>query len=118
MEKQRTISIISTVGMFLLLEVLTFVSFGLSNSYIVYAFIGIAVAIVLFGAHFVVLKKEGLSNLIIFIIPLLLYGFVTALSVFNSAIGTSVLIRVLTPFGFLAFALLGYLSSFNKSFKI
>lgn len=118
MEKERTISIVSTVGMFLLLEVLAFVSFGLSNSYIVYAFVGVFVAIILFVAHFSLLRKEGLSSIIIFLIPLLLFGFITALNAFNSSTNTSMLIRVLTPFGFLAFSALGYLSAFNKFFKI
>ena len=118
MEKERTVSIISTIGMFLLLEVLAFVSFGLSNSYIVYAFVGVAVALILLVAHFSLLRKEGLSSIAIFLIPLLLFGFITALNTFNASTNTSMLVRVLTPFGFLAFSSLGYLSTFNKSFKI
>ena len=118
MNKEKTLSIISTVGMFLLLEVLTFVSFGLSNSYIVYTFIGLAVAILLFVAHFHIVKKEGFSSLIVFLIPVFLLGIVTALSVFNKSLETSIFLRILTPIGFIAFAALGYLSTINKGFKI
>ena len=118
MEKERTLSIISTIGMFLLLEVLAFISFGLSNSYVVYAIIGIVVMIIMIAAHFSLLKKEGFSSIVIFIIPLLLFGFITALNSFNSAVNTSLLIKILIPLGFLAFSALGYLSSFSKTFKI
>ena len=118
MEKERTLSIISTVGMFLLLEVLTFVSFGLSNSYIVYTFIGLVVMALLLIAHFNIVKKDGLSNIALFLIPVFLLGLVTALSVFNKSLQTSIFLRILTPIGFLSFALLGYLSSINVKFKI
>ncbi|MBR0294594.1 MAG: hypothetical protein IJQ67_01655 [Bacilli bacterium] len=118
MEKQKVFSIISTVAIFLLFEVLTFVSFGLSNSYIVYAFLGLFVLILLVVAHFQSLKGEGLTNLLIFIIPILLFSLINALSSLNTATHTSILLRILIPLGLMSFATLGYLSSLGNGFKI
>lgn len=118
MEKQKVQSIISTVAIFLMFEVLTFVSFGLSNSYIVYAFLGIFVLLLLLIAHFKALKGDGFFNLLIFIIPIFLFGLISALSSINAATNSSILLRILVPLGLISFASLGYLSTLGNGFKI
>ena len=117
MEKSKVNAILSTVGIFLLYEILALVSFGLSNSFEVYSFVAIPVLVILIIAHFAQVKKDGFSNLIIFLFPFILLGIVVAFGSYSSGY-SSVLVRVLVPFAFISFAALGYLSSYKNGFKI
>ena len=117
MNKEKAFTIISSVAIFLLYEVLAFVSFGLSNSFEVYAFVGIVLFVLVIVGHFFLLKKDGASNFLIFLMPVVLLGIIFAFSSFSSGYAT-ILTRILIPFAFIAFVGIGYISPLNENFKI
>ncbi len=111
-------SALSTIGSFLLLEILAFVAFGLSGSYIAYALLGAAILIIMAIAHFKQINSEGLSSVLLFIFPLVIFGLCNALGGFASGNGENIFFRILIPIGFLCFAGVGYLSSLADDFSI
>ena len=117
MNKEKTFAIISNIAIFLLYEVLAFISFGLSNSFNVYAFVGIFLLILIIVGHIYLIKKDGISNLLVFLIPLVLLGLILSFSSFSSGYA-SLLTRILIPFAFISFAGIGYISPLNQNFKI
>lgn len=104
---------------FLILEALALLSFGLADANIIFRYLGfvIALALIPFGVLFVK-KKEALS-LLIFVTPLIIIALLTAFSRFSiSTLNYGLLDNFSVLLGTLAFVSLGFLSRKIKKFKI
>ncbi len=118
MNRNTTLETISTITLFLILEVLAFISFGLSNSFIVFASLGIVIAILMGIISVREIKKDGFISVLFFAIPLFIFGLISALSPFASGGGLSLAESIFLPVGLLAFAAMGYFSGVNSKFDM
>ncbi len=109
-----------TVVAFLCLEVLAFVGFNLGHSFMLFGILSIVLAICLGLVTFRQINKDGITSFAFFVFPLFVYGLLTALSTFNTyslgAIGVAN--SVFIPIALTFFALSGFLSFYNKGFKL
>lgn len=106
-----------TVLTFLILEVLAFVSFTLTNSVILYAIAGFGL---LFATIFVNLDKMKLkdfSPIGWILIPLVIFALLNFVSTFNS-ITNGMSMALLSSIGLLSFFALGYLAQSIPSFSM
>lgn len=121
MEKKKLdFSSLAKLGGFFALEVIAITAFSLGNSFVFYSIVSLVLAILLALITYKEIKKEGLSNFAIFILPIFIYGLLIALGNFRID-PTFVLDKVtvyFVPFGLSLFALCGYLVSYIKTFKI
>lgn len=103
---------------FLSLEVLAFVVFGLSNNFIVYAFLGLVLLLGLLFASINELKKKDIISYAYLGFPLIIYSLFLIVSPFANSDFMSFGERVMVPFGLVSFSLCGYLFSYKKSIKL
>ena len=116
--KNGKLKTLSVVLSFLLLEIVAFVAFGLSNSFIVFGIIGLVVLALALVVTFKQLKEDGFTDIFVFLIPILLFGLVNALSPFSTGSGMSAFHLIILATGGVAFAFVGYLSNYLENFKI
>ena len=126
-QKENKNSTFLTVATFLCLEVFAFVAFSLGNSFITYGILGVVLLIILLIVNFKSLTKDGSLTASFFIFPIFIYGLLSALSSFSSGLvnydGTviysiNVGTRIFVPIAFLCYAIIGYLLSTMKTFKL
>lgn len=117
MEQKAKIKEFSSLIAFFVFELLSLVAFTLGNSIILYSGLSIAIAIfVIFTGYKEFKKKESMSFLI-FLIPLFIFGALTAFSPFSLS-NVSIIVNILSFLGIMSFALIGYLSKSMPGFKI
>lgn len=119
--KNSARSNITIIASFLLLEVLAFLSFGLSNSIIVYGIIGLAIFILVLIGTKQELKNKGFTSLAFFLIPLLIFGLINFLSPFTLGAYKDdgpIFVSFMILIAFLTFSVVGYLSSKIETFKM
>ena len=117
MKNKGTLETLNTISLFLLLEILAFVSFGLSNSYLVFAIVGFVIAILIGITYFMEQKRKGISNVLFFAIPLVIFGIISAASFFAGST-FSIAERIFIPLGLLSFAAVGFFSGTNSRFDM
>ena len=105
---------------FLSLEVLAFVSFYLGQSFLLYGILSIVLAIFLLLVTFRQINKDGIATYSFFLFPVLVFGLLTSLSVFNrNSIGVIPLSStIFVPIALTFFSLSGFLCGYLKGFKI
>lgn len=114
--KNNKIEAINVVAIFLLLETIAFISFGLSNSIVVFSILGIVMVTLLAVVTIREINKSGTINALFFLIPLIIFGLISVLGGFSGLIDISD--RIFIPFAFLSFAAIGYFAGSNKSFDM
>ena len=105
---------------FLSLEVLAFVSFCLGQSFLLYGILSIVLAVLLLLVTFRQINKDGIATYAFFIFPILVFGLLTALSVFNrNSIGVIPLSNtIFVPITLTFFSLAGFLCGYVNGFKL
>ena len=105
---------------FLSLEVLAFVSFYLGQSFLLYGILSIVLAVCLILVTFRQINKDGIATYAFFLFPILVFGLLTALSVFNrNSIGVIPLSNtIFVPIALTFFSLSGFLCGYLNNFKI
>ena len=111
---------ISKAVVFLALEILAFIAFGLGHSFIFYSVLSVLILGLTIFAAFKQINKDGLSSYLFFLFPILLYGLLAALSHFNKDQNFDLYggLSFFVPIGLVCFAGTGYFLSINKEFKI
>ena len=106
-----------TVITFLILEVLAFVSFTLTNSVILYAIAGFGLLFAMIFINLDKMKAKDFSPIGWILIPLVIFALLNIVSSFNS-ITNGMSISLLSSVGLLSFFGLGYLSQSNPYFTM
>lgn len=117
--KSANFPIYGRVLSFLCLEILAIVSFNLANSFTLFAILGIIFTITLLVLTAKRIKKESVWNFVIFLIPLILFGLMSAISPFAKDVNYSLgVMKYFIPIALSCFAAMGYLVTFTGVFKI
>lgn len=106
---------------FLMLEVLGIVGFSLGSSFLFFTILALLMFVLTILVTMHQINRDGVANIGFFLFPIVIYGILSAVSYLYldpNYIFHDSFIRFLIPFGLLAFAGCGYLSSMNKSFNI
>lgn len=123
MEQINTTSKRAAIGkavVFLALEILAIVGFGLGNSFIFYSVLSVVILGLTIFAAYKQINKEGISSYLFFLFPILLYGILAAFSYFNKDQAFDLYggLSCFVPIGLVCFSATGYFLSINKEFKI
>ena len=106
---------------FLLLEILAVLSFALGGSFVFYAILSIIILVLILLVTFRQLKQGVNPSIILFLFPLVIFGVISALSIFRYdpyfILGNSPVLAFV-PIAFICFAASGYLINLTGSFKI
>lgn len=116
MEERKTSSSNATIISFLICEILAFVGFSLGNSFLLFGLLGVAtfaLILIFMGKE---IKTKGISNYALFLLPLIIFGCLVAISPFSD--NFDMITKLLVPSSFVAFSGIGYCSSQFKDFKI
>lgn len=109
----------SPVVIFLVLEVFAFVAFSFGDSYLLYGILGLVILALLLLVTFKEIKYDGVVRSAFFFFPLLVYGVVTAVSLYyRTNTNVDMTTKVFIPICLTVFAASGAIISLNKSFKI
>ena len=110
------------VAIFLLMEIMAILSFSLGNNFIFYAVLMLLITGFISFISYKEFSKDGFSTFFFFLFPLLVYGFLTALSHFTEdpdyVLGSNKILNLLIAFGLTGFAVSGYLFSTHQEIKI
>lgn len=110
------------VAIFLLMEIMAILSFSLGNNFIFYAILMLLITGVISFISYKEFSKDGFSTFFFFLFPLLVYGFLTALSHFTEdpayVLGSNKIVNLIIAFGLTGFAVSGYLFSTHQEIKI
>ena len=110
------------VAIFLLMEIMAILSFSLGNNFIFYAILMLLITGVISFISYKEFSKDGFSTFFFFLFPLLVYGFLTALSHFTEdpsyVLGSNKIVNLIIAFGLTGFAVSGYLLSTHQEIKI
>ena len=111
----------SKVISFLLLEILAVISFSLGNSFIFYAVLSIVILLLIILITFKEIKFDGVSNIAMFLFPLVIFGILSALSYLRYdpyyVLGNSPILMFI-PIGLVCFAASGYFINLTGKFNI
>ena len=122
MEKLKKLGKYSAAITFLALEFIALLAFNFSGSFVVFGSLSLALLVLLIIFNISEIKKEGLSNVGLFYIPLFMFTLLTAISPYSiphMRIGDFSLAELIfIPLGILPIAFVGYLLSIDRNFKI
>lgn len=113
---------------FLALEVFAFISFSFGSSYLLFAILSTALALLLTVFYFYDIKRGDYASTLFFIFPLLIFGILAALNIPDTATymyghrvidgDFTIIEMVFVPIGLAAIAFCGYALGIDKDFKI
>ena len=122
MEKLKKLGKYSAAITFLALEFLALIAFNFSGSFVVFGALSLALVVLLILFNIGEIKVNGLSNVGLFFIPLVLFTLLTAISPYmvpHMKVGDFTAAElVFIPSGILPIAFAGYLLSIDRNFKI
>ncbi|MBO4667245.1 MAG: hypothetical protein J5666_03860, partial [Bacilli bacterium] len=122
MNKLKALSKYSAAITFLAFEFFALMAFNFSGSFVLFGSLSLALAVLLVLFNIKEIKVNGLSNIALFFIPLVLYVLLTTVGNYMMAhtrVGDfSWGELVFIPLGILPMAFVGYLLSIDKHFKI
>lgn len=104
----------STVLLLIVGQLFLFIGFGFTNSIIFNVACGGGALLLVILATYKDYKKENTLRLVLFLFPLLIYGILISIGRF-SQYEFPIYVKILIPFSFLIFLLIGYFFSFNKT---
>lgn len=116
MEQTQKANSFAVIGSFLVFELLAFAGFSLANSPLLYGLVGLVILILLFLGTKIDFKTKGFTNLILFVIPLVIYGLMLLISGFSTLFST--MDNFFVPVVLLSFAGIGALVREQQEFKL
>lgn len=106
---------------FLSYEVFAIIAFSLAQSFLLYAIMSLVLVIAVAVCTKRQIDKDGWSNYLFFVFPILIFGVLTAISYFSSSPyvnASTIVIRIFIPICFASLALMGCLLPKIEGFKI